>query len=206
MKKNVFLFFLLILSFNLSSQDNSNFSIYPEFPEIILSNTEVKIPLLTYSSEDYRSFSKINPVVNINGENKNIIFSGRDEAYINYKIKPEDKELALRIGNEIWIEKINPIPLWMSIIPPLIAILLALLIREVITSLFIGIFSGALIIGLYNEGISSILFSFLKVVDTYVVRALYDKNHISVIIFSMTIAAVVSVISKMVECVELWIN
>lgn len=170
--------------------------VYPEFPEIILSNTEIKIPLNPLSEADYRNLLEEEPMVIINGDVTKIIFKDDDEAYVNYNVKASDKEINLIIGERVWREDINPIPLWMSIIPPLIAILLALLIKEVITSLFIGIFSGALIIGLYTEGPSSILFSFLKVVDTYVVKALYDVSHISVIIFSMTIAAVVSVISK----------
>ena len=43
--------------------------------------------------------------------------------------------------------RLRHIPMWLSIIPPLVAILLALIFREVIISLFIGVWAGAFIAG-----------------------------------------------------------
>lgn len=93
--------------------------------------------------------------------------------------------------------EVNPIPLWWSLIPPFIAILLALIIREVITSLFLGIFIGAVIIQSYSHGLLSGLFlGFMSTIDTYLIGALYDPGHLSIIVFSLLIGAMVSVISK----------
>jgi len=44
----------------------------------------------------------------------------------------------------------NTIPLWLSLLPPLIAILMALVFREVIISLFAGIWFGALVLNGFN--------------------------------------------------------
>ena len=41
---------------------------------------------------------------------------------------------------------------WLSILPPLIAIVLALITKEVYSSLFIGVFSGMLIYSFYSGG------------------------------------------------------
>lgn len=90
-------------------------------------------------------------------------------------------------------ELIN-IPLWVSILPPLIAIILALIFKEVILSIFIGLLAGAFILnGLQIDRIFIALFS---IIDTYILEALLDKGHLSIIVFSLMIGAMVNIISK----------
>ena len=62
-------------------------------------------------------------------------------------------------------------PLWMSILPPLVAIVMALLIKEVISSLFVGILTGTFLMALYGGAspASALGGGLLRVVDTYVV-------------------------------------
>ncbi|MBA3901057.1 MAG: Na+/H+ antiporter NhaC family protein [Bacteroidetes bacterium] len=91
---------------------------------------------------------------------------------------------------------INPVPLWLSILPPLIAILMALLFKEVISSLFLGIFVGAAILNYYAIGTWGIFTGFLAVLDTYIINSLNNWDHLAVILFSMLIGAMVVVISK----------
>ena len=84
--------------------------------------------------------------------------------------------------------RLRNIPLWLSLIPPLIAIILALIFKEVVVSLFIGIWSGAFIIGgLRIESLYYFIMSFLEVIQTYIIGALNDTGHLSVIIFSLLI-------------------
>lgn len=88
-------------------------------------------------------------------------------------------------------------PTWLSIVPPLVAIVLALVFREVITSLLISILTGSVIIALYSTEPME-FFGLLKPVD-YLVEAVVpssgDTGHISVIIFSFLIGGMVAVIS-----------
>jgi len=88
------------------------------------------------------------------------------------------------------------IPGWMSLLPPLIAIGLALLFKEVISSLFIGIFVGAAVIAVYANGATGIFSAFFAVLDQYIIQALMDEGHLAVILFSITIGSIVAVISK----------
>ncbi len=88
------------------------------------------------------------------------------------------------------------IPLWLSIIPPLLAIVMALAFREVITALFTGILIGAAIIHVYLDGVLGIPQGLLAVLDTYIRDAAADSDHIAVILFSMIIGAIVAVISR----------
>ena len=88
------------------------------------------------------------------------------------------------------------IPGWMSLLPALIAIVLALIFKEVLSSLFLGVFIGAAIIGFYTGGVSGIFGAFLAVLDHYVLGALMDSGHVSVILFSLMIGSIVAIISK----------
>lgn len=100
----------------------------------------------------------------------------------------KQKDGALRVAK---------IPLWLSVIPPLLAILLALIFKEVIISLFIGIWSGAFIAG--GLRFSSFYYWFQSFFDTvrkYVINALNDSGHLSVIVFSLLIGGMVAIISK----------
>ena len=95
------------------------------------------------------------------------------------------KELG-KIKSEIRI-----IPGWLSLVPPLLAILLALIFRQVIIALLIGIFSGAIFTNDYNP-----LIGLLKVIDTYIINALTDVSHIQIIVFTLLFGGVVGLISK----------
>ena len=82
-------------------------------------------------------------------------------------------------------------PHWTSLLPPIIAIALALISRQVIFSLFVGVFTGALIVSNWNP-----LNAFLDLIGHYIVPALADPGHASIIIFSMMLGGLVGVVSK----------
>jgi Na+/H+ antiporter NhaC len=79
----------------------------------------------------------------------------------------------------------------------LITIILALIIKEVISSLFIGLFLGAFIIEMYKYGfVLGFIKAFMSCLDLYIVEAMNDSGHISVIVFSLLIGGMVSVINN----------
>ena len=83
----------------------------------------------------------------------------------------------------------GPMPLWMSILPPVLAIVMALLIKEVISSLFVGILTGTFLMALYGGASPATALGggVLRVVDTYVVGSLFDADHVKIIVFTMLI-------------------
>ena len=91
----------------------------------------------------------------------------------------------------------GPMPLWMSVLPPLVAIVMALLIKEVISSLFMGVLTGTFITALYaGHGPEQALGGgILRVVDTYVVGSLFDKDHVTIIVFTLLIGGMVRIIT-----------
>ncbi len=93
--------------------------------------------------------------------------------------------------------RLRQIPMWLSIVPPLVAIMLALIFREVVVSLFIGVWAGAFIAGgMRIESFYYFALSFLQVVEHYVIEALNDSGHLAVLIFSMLIGGMVAIISR----------
>lgn len=86
-----------------------------------------------------------------------------------------------------------------SVVPPLLAIVLAFVTKEVILSLLLGIFSGAVI----NVFATSSSGFFMKLVESYTktleypVNALADGWHAGIIVFTLTIGGMVGVIAKM---------
>ncbi len=91
----------------------------------------------------------------------------------------------------------GPMPLWMSVLPPLVAIVMALLIKEVLSSLFVGILTGAFIMALYagQSPANALLGGTLRVVDTYIVGSLFDADHVLIIVFTMVIGGMVRVVT-----------
>jgi Na+/H+ antiporter NhaC len=83
------------------------------------------------------------------------------------------------------------IPGWLSILPPLLAILLALLIRQVVISLFAGIWLGAVFLFDYD-----VVGGIYRVLDHFVIKALSETSHVQIILFSMLFGGMVGVISK----------
>jgi len=83
---------------------------------------------------------------------------------------------------------------WVSVLPPLLAIVIALIFRNVIPALFIGLVAGIWIVnGLTLPGLGwSVLESFQK----YTVDALADRDHATVILFSLMIGGMVGITAR----------
>lgn len=91
------------------------------------------------------------------------------------------------------MSELSNIPDWTSIIPPIVAIGLALLLKEVLLSLTIGIFSGLVLMGMKSS--KSLGEAFLEVPNA-ILYSLVNKDHISVILFTLMIGGMVGIISK----------
>lgn len=77
-----------------------------------------------------------------------------------------------------------------SLLPPALAIFLALWARQVVASLFLGVWLGAtMLAGNPGQG-------FLRLVDTNLREALADPDHVSILLFSMLLGGMVAVMSR----------
>lgn len=167
---------LLLVTFSSQAQ-------HIHFPEVMLKNVEKDIQVSDAEAGDTIFLNEDAVVLT---ENDGQVYGSFELANNNISFKSE----------KVTHDETKVIPGWLSLLPPLIAIILALLFKEVLSSLFIGIFIGAATIGFYTGGVSGIFAAFLTVLDHYILDALLDSGHISVILFSVIIGAIVAIISK----------
>ena len=111
-------------------------------------------------------------------------FSGKE------KIKIDESGVYEIFSNGKFVTRIRVIPAWFSLLPPLLAILLALIFRQVLVALLSGIYLGAFFIYDYN-----FIAAFFRIADTIILQMLADKDHILIILFTVMIGGVVGVIS-----------
>lgn len=104
---------------------------------------------------------------------------------------PAGGQVALRYGSRLLSQTLRVIPGWLSLLPPLIAILLALISRQVLISLFAGVWLGAAFIYDYNP-----FSGFLMALTEYIGKAPADEERIAILIFSLVLGGMVGVISK----------
>jgi len=103
----------------------------------------------------------------------------------------EQLPLEVLIGDRS--DELNPtlIPGWFSVLPPILAILLALIFREVITALFAGVWLGALAVAGFNP-----LKATGRLIDQFVVPALTDADHVAILVFSLLLGGMVGIIAR----------
>lgn len=84
----------------------------------------------------------------------------------------------------------SPYGTWVSLLPPLVAIGFALVTREVILSLFSGVWIGALILAGFQP-----LAATADSLD-FMVSAMSNADHVSIILFSLLLGGMVGVMSR----------
>jgi len=101
------------------------------------------------------------------------------------------REITLTAGGTTITRQVRVIPGLLSLLPPIFTIVLAFVARQVLISLFSGIWLGALFIYDYNP-----ITGFMKTIDTYLIQSLADPDHAAILIFSLTLGGMVGVMSK----------
>ena len=84
-------------------------------------------------------------------------------------------------------------PGWFSLAPPVLAILLALVFKEVITALLAGVWLGALAVSGYHP-----LAALWRTIDLYAVPAIADVDggHTQIIVFSLLLGGLVGIVAR----------
>lgn len=138
-------------------------------------NEDKKVPLNFINGKAVKALEKLPKTLYVKAQN------GQADVFYRLHTSPEETQQS-------------EIPLWLSIIPPLITILLALLFREVLLALFLGIWSGIFILNGFTS--QSLFWSFFAVIDTYILNALKNPDHLAIIVFSSLIGGMVAIISR----------
>jgi len=83
------------------------------------------------------------------------------------------------------------LPAWTSILPPLLAIVLALVFRHVLLALVVGVWLGAFLL----TGLSPVS-SFARLLDTHLVDAIADRGHALILVFSLLLGGMLGLITQ----------
>ncbi|MHB2153978.1 Na+/H+ antiporter NhaC family protein [Calditrichota bacterium GD2] len=104
---------------------------------------------------------------------------------------PQSGHYRLVAKNLNWQTELKVIPNWLSILPPFVAIVFAMLFRQVIISLFFGIWLGVTFLFDYNP-----FSGFLNTLTEYIGKAPTDPERMAILIFSLALGGMVGVISR----------
>ncbi|MCE5272483.1 Na+/H+ antiporter NhaC family protein [bacterium] len=83
------------------------------------------------------------------------------------------------------------LPGFLTLLPPLVAIIFALMFRQVLPALFLGIWVGTSLLAGINPWTGLV-----RLIDTYFVQAMTDRDHVRIIVFSMTLGGMVGLIAR----------
>ena len=160
-----------------------------ETPSVVLRGVPFELTLVggTTGPEAYR-------IVSATG---GALASGTVEAYEELVVRDlviasgEELPLTVTIGGAT--SELDPTLTvgWFSILPPLLAIVLALLFREVVTALFAGVWLGALAVAGFDP-----IAGTGRLIDTFVVPAIADADHSSIMVFSLLLGGMVGIIAR----------
>jgi hypothetical protein len=97
-------------------------------------------------------------------------------------------------GSALATAQTRAIPGWVSVLPPLVAIFIALVFHSVIPALFIGAWLGAFaIVGIHPAGL---WMGLLSVFQVHVKEAVADPDHAAIMLFTFMIGGMVGIVSR----------
>lgn len=188
-KYSIFLFIFLLLGIS------TNAMVQPivDAPKVVLTDIPFEITVTSASSQDFCNYSlELNDAI-YTPEN----CSDSDQITFSNLVLSKKAAYTARLslnGQVLSSNKIEAVWGWVSILPPVASIIIALLFRSVIPALFFGIWIGSFAILGFNFRV--VWQSFLDVIATYVKSALANADHAAIIIFSLMIGGLVGIISK----------
>lgn len=164
-----------------------------DLPRVMLKNIGYDIRLDGDSLDDGTHLEAIRLVV----DDQVIPLVKTDDQLIFPNVRASQSPQSLQVMAEDTViggAEVQVIPAWFSILPPLTAILVALLIRSVLPALVLGLWLGAW--ALNGLTVSGFFVGFLDGFDIYLTNAVADRDHVSIMLFTFMIAGMVGIISR----------
>lgn len=155
-------------------------------PEIFLRG--VPVPLTVHTTEA--------GVVEIRSADGDLIFTDQvqeGETAIRVTVHASSQlPLSITIGGTVANFEAPVLPGIVSILPPVVAIVMALVFKEVIVSLLAGIWLGSLFLAGYNP-----FTALFMTVGRFARDAMANPDHSAIVIFSLLLGGMVGVLAKM---------
>ena len=158
-------------------------------PEVALSNVAVDITV-----NDARPFAPVKLQIGSDTHTGSADADGTATFSVGLVYGGENTLVATDAAGAKSTHEMRVLPGWLSLTPPLLAILVALTLRSVIPALLLGIWVGAA--ALKSFSLSGIFEGLLDSLQIFVVGALADPDHAAIILFSMMIGGMVGIITR----------
>lgn len=177
-----------------------------EVPEVVLAGIEFEVALEAAFPD---SLLPASVVVQVNEQAFPVQYTG-SPTVVKVTTETSGSVTVEAMYNQATIGQAasRAIPGWLSILPPLIVIVIALITKRVIPSLFLGIWVGAVFaIGFSVSGVGMGL---LDAFEVYIKNAMIDGDRVSIILFTFMIGGMVGIVSKnggmqgIVEIIAKW--
>ncbi len=170
-------------------------------PRVVLQDIGFKLKIRTRVSFLIKNQGKKLPITLIDKDTHRTLFKDSITVTSDGALQPESFTLKLsqtgkhhltaQIGTISQEITLRALPAYFSILPPLLAIILALITHQVIIALFFGIFLGVFFLYDFN-----IVQGFLHTLDVYLVQAVATTDHVSILMFTLVLGGMVGVISR----------
>ena len=110
------------------------------------------------------------------------------------RVYVERSELRFTADGQTVTQSVLLIWKWLSLLPPLVAIVLAIWLKDVIVALLAGLFAGAVVLAGGNPFVA-----FLRTIDTYLLHQLVPpdggSDHIRAVMFTLMLGGMIGVMS-----------
>ena len=164
-----------------------------DVPDLVLTGTEFTVTV----SGDSSLAAGGTPAVRVGDATTPLTYDADANAWSAEVTTPSSGSTSVSIvssGAVLQSATTRAIPGWLSIIPPLIAIALALAFKRVVPALFLGIWTGAFIAAGFS--LSGLGAGLLDAFQVYILSALANESHAAIILFSLMIGGMVGIITK----------
>lgn len=157
-------------------------------PKIVLQDVPFSIALAEGTASDDLWLS-------INGERIEVMESDGSLNFSELSTSESQATLVLMQGDAVVAEStLTALPGWFSLIPALMAVTMALLLRNVMIALFTSLVLGIWM--LYGFSAVGFIQAILDSCQVYVVNALTEREHMEVVVFCFLIGGLVGIISR----------
>jgi Na+/H+ antiporter NhaC len=155
-----------------------------EIPNVVLQSIPFEINLADTTSLGHS-------IVSIFADDLKIAELSSQKLSSKIVLKNQKKIYSISNEEKISLEIPRLIPGWLSLVPPIVAIALALLTHEMLLSLFAGVWAGVTILLNYNpwDGMLSAL-------DTYIVSSIANDGHAIILLFTFGFGGLIGLIQN----------
>ncbi len=162
-------------------------------PPVVLEGAPFEVIVRGEALDTARAYA-----VRIGEESAALVYDAEGDAFVAEDVRLAEGGAAtvevVQGGAVVAQAETRAIAGWLSILPPLLAIGMALLFRRVLPALFLGVWLGAWIA--YGLTFAGLWQGLLDAFGVYVLEALGDPGHAAIVLFSLMIGGMVGVISK----------